>query len=240
MLNLIVEGWLDGITALFIVAFGTIVSLVILRISRKIQAELLPYGAIMAFFASLLWLAPTVDFLTILGTNHNMDNEIGGGLYGLLSYMWVAPTLITALYLGAKLLAPEKKKAILIVYCFLGVVFELFLFLDTRNSFVFTLPAVDGESLIDARFNYGHPTFFFIAAFLGSVIAINVIGSLYRAKNSAGKIRTKFSLLALVFLLFVVVAVFDAMLSPGVILFVARMAMIVCVLLIYKVLKPSA
>jgi hypothetical protein len=30
------------------------------------------------------------------------------------------------------------------------------------------------------------------------------------------------------------------MLSPGVILFVARMAMIVCVLLIYKVLKPSA
>jgi len=100
MLNLTLEGWLDGATALLIVCFGSIVAIIILAISRKIQAELLPYGAIMAWFASLLWLAPTTDFLTILATGHNIDNSIGGGLYGILSYMWVAPTLITALYLG--------------------------------------------------------------------------------------------------------------------------------------------
>ncbi len=237
-INLTMEGWLDGITALFIVAFGTIVSIIILGVSRKIKAELLPYGAIMAFFASLLWLAPTTDFLTIVATGHNMDNSIGNGLYGLLSYMWVAPALITALYLGAKLLVPEKKKAVLIIYCILGVAFEIFLFFDTKNSFIFTMPPHAGETLIDARFNYANLTFYFIAIFLVSVLAINVMGSLWRAKNSAGSIRTRFSLLALVFGLFVVVAVFDAMLSIAWILAIARMAMIACVLLIYKVLKP--
>ncbi|MEX2681527.1 MAG: hypothetical protein Q6373_008000 [Candidatus Sigynarchaeota archaeon] len=238
MLNLTLEGWLDGATALLIVCFGSIVAIIILVISRKIQAELLPYGAIMAWFASLLWLAPATDFLTILGTGHNMDNDIGNGLYGILSYMWVAPTLITALYLGAKLLIPEKRKVVLIMYIILGIVFEIFLFAQTAASFVFTMPPLPGDVLIDARFNYAHPTFYFIAAFLCSVIGINVVGSLYRAKNSAGKIRTKFTLLAVVFLLFVVVAVFDALLSPGPVLFVARLGMLVCAVLIYKVLKP--
>ena len=88
MQDLTLYGWLDGITAMVIVFFGIIVSVIILNISRKIKAELLPYGAIMSIFAVLLWLGPTTDFFTVLITGDNLNNDIGGGLYGILSYMW--------------------------------------------------------------------------------------------------------------------------------------------------------
>src|SRR4030042_2278242 len=101
--------------------------------------------------------------------------------------MWVAPSLIMAMYIGTELMIPNKKKIILIFYTILGIIFELFLFLDTKNSFEFRRSS-SGE-LIDAKFVYGHPTFVLVAFFLISILVINGFGSMRQSFKTTGMIR---------------------------------------------------
>ena len=242
MADLELIGLLDGLTATIIVAFGFIAAPIIFYKAYKMNAKFLQLGAIMSIFAVLFWLGPTIDFLTVIFTKNNLDNS--AGLYGLLSYMWVPPALITGLYLGSVILAPKSKKIILIVYSVIGIIFELLLFLDTTNAFIFTDPLppspdfVSGTRLIDSRFNPRHPIFFLIAFFLISLVALNAVGSIRQAVKSPGVIRKKSMSLAIVFLLFPIVAIIDAYIPAGPILFVSRSGMIFIAIFMYFALKP--
>ena len=77
----------------------------------------------MVFFTGGFYLGASVDFLTVLLTENNIPN----GLHGILSFMWVAPAVITAMYLGSYLIIPSKKWYIVGLYLTLAVVFEFFL-----------------------------------------------------------------------------------------------------------------
>ena len=224
-------GWLDGFTATLIVFFGAVFSLVVLYRAKKMEAKLLIYGAFMGLFATLLWLGPCVDFFSVIFTGQNLNPK---ELYGILSYMWVAPAAVFALYIGAELMLPEKKKIIVIIYTILGIIFELILFIDTTNVFEFEIAG----GAIDASFVYGHPAFIFIVVFLLSVFLLNGIGSLRQVAKSTGVIRKKFIFISMTFILFVVVGALDAFLRPGPALFIARMGMIVCAFMLYFALKP--
>ena len=238
MADLELLGLLDGLTATIIVAFGFIAAPIMYYRAYKMNAKFLQLGAIMSVFAVLLWLGPTIDFLTILLTQNNLVNT--EGLYGLLSYMWVPPALVTGLYLGSLILAPKIKKIVLIIYSIIGIIFELLLFLDTKNAFIFTQPPAfeSGTLLIDSRFNSSHPIFYLIAFFLISLIALNGVGSIRQAVKSPGIIRKKSIALATVFLLFPVVAIIDAYIKAGYILFISRSGMIVIAIFMYLALKP--
>ena len=239
MADLELIGLLDGLTATIIVVFGFITAPIIFYKAYKMNAKFLQLGAIMSIFAVLLWLGPTIDFLTIIFTKNNLDNS--AGLYGILSYMWVPPALVTGLYLGSVIIAPKSKKIILIVYLVIGIIFEILLFLDTANAFIFTEPPTDfvsGTRLIDSRFNSRHPIFFLIAFFLISLVALNAAGSIRQAVKSPGVIRKKSMSLAIVFLLFPIVAIIDAYIPAGPILFVSRSGMIFIAIFMYFALKP--
>ncbi|MHA1292273.1 MAG: hypothetical protein ACTSQJ_06345 [Promethearchaeota archaeon] len=188
----------------------------------------------MGFFAGLLWLGPACDFLSLLFTNHHIDNK--EQLYGILSYMWVGPTLICAMYLGAEILIPEKKKIILVIYIVLGLIFEIILFIDRKNIFKFVNEEITSD-LIDSQFVYFSPAFILIAIFLISIILFNGIGTLSKALQSTGDIRKKFLYLSFAFNLFVLVAVFDAFIEAGGILYIARFGMILCAWSMYMALK---
>jgi len=54
----------------------------------------------MGGFAGLLWLGPCSDFLCKIFLNQNISPV---ELYGILSYMWVAPSLIMSIYIGTEL-----------------------------------------------------------------------------------------------------------------------------------------
>lgn len=224
-------GLLDGITASLIVIFSVVFAVIVYYKAIKMDASLLKNGALMMSFAGLLWLGPTCEFFSIWLFGHHLNPV---ELYGILSYMWVAPALVLAMYIGAELMLPDQKKIVLIIYSILGVIFELFLFLDTTNSFEFTLSG----GLVDAKFVYGHPTFILIAIFLISVFILNGIGAIRNAFAAKGEIRIKFISMALAFVLFVVVGTFDALLTPGPLLYIMRMGMIACAFLLYKALKP--
>jgi len=123
----------------------------------------------------------------------------------------------------------------LVVYSILGIIFELFLFLDTNNAFTFTL----NEDVIDSSFNRTHPTFILIVLFLISNLIFEGIGFAIKAKQASGDIKKKFMFLSLGFTIFVICGALDSLVAPGIWLILIRTGMIIYAWLIYLGLKPS-
>lgn len=228
------DGLLDGLTAMGVVASSVTFGLLFLYKSKKLKANLLMYAGFMVFFAGLLYLGPFSDFMSVSLTGNNLDNT--RGIYGILSYMWVAPALIFAMYLGGALMLPEKKWYIVSVYVILAIIFELFLFLDTMNSFIFQL-ANPGEDLIDSGFVYGSPTFILIAIFLLSILIFNGFGFLRKSLQLTGVLKRKFIFLSLGQIIFVVAGAGDSLVTPGVLLVFIRVLMVSSSWLMYMGLK---
>lgn len=233
---LTINGWLNGLTALLIVVFSAIFGiLMLIKSLRTEQTTVLMYGALMGLFAGLLWLGPATDFIMILLTENNLDNQFG--LYGLLSYMWVGPASITAISLGAEVTAPKLKKIIIPIILIIAVLFEFYLFVFTMDLFDFHYPATPGENLIDSTFVTLSPGFILVAIIIGLVLIFCGVGAFRIAAKSTGNIRTRFLMLGTSFVLFCGVAIADALLNPGVLLFIARFGMIACAFFIYYGVK---
>ncbi|TFG26088.1 MAG: hypothetical protein EU532_10785 [Promethearchaeota archaeon] len=213
--------------------FGLIFGIFFIYKSKKLEADLLLYAGILVIFTGLFYLGASADFLSVLFTGNNLDNRFG--LHGILAYMWVAPAVIVAMNIGAEIMFPEKKKIIIIIYAALGIIFELFLFLDTNNAFTFAL----NEDVIDSSFNRTHPTFFFIAFFLATVFVFIGIGFLIKSRQASGEIRKKFAYISLGFILFVICGALDSLVAPGIFLIIIRIGMISYAWLVYLGLKPS-
>ena len=99
-------GLLDGLTATGIILSATIFALLSLYKSIKLKAKLLTFAALTMLFVGFLWLGPFLDFILVTFTSTNITPI---ELYSLLSYTWVAPVLVVAMYLGGELLIPKKK-----------------------------------------------------------------------------------------------------------------------------------
>jgi hypothetical protein len=215
-------GWLNSLTGSGVVIFGCIFGLFFIYKSKQSNAKLLFYTGFLTIFVSLLYLGQFIDFIVILITGKNLNPY---QLYAILCYMWVAPAVIFGFYLGAEILIPDKKKIIIVIYSIIGVIFELFLWLDINNSFIFRLPSHPGEDIIDVSFNRSSPTFILIAFFLLSALIFNGFGFLYRSFQSTGVIRRKFLYLSIGWILFALAGALDSLTAPGVGLFLVRVTM---------------
>lgn len=229
------DGILDAITALSVTMFAFNLGIISLINAREMKAKLLYYTSFAIIFIGLFYLGPITDFFSILFTDVNIENSFG--LYGILSYMWIGPAVFVIVYLGGELMIPNKKMILVIIYLFLAIIFEMFLFLDTHNSFIFNPPSAPGEDLIDASFNRTSPTFILIVVFLISALILNGIGSLRKASQVSGDLRRNFRFLGIGFVLFFLSGVMDTLIAPGPLLFVVRFMMICSVWFIYMGIK---
>jgi len=229
MISLI--GLLDGITATGIVLSATIFGLLSFYRASKLGAKLLAVAGLTMFFVGFLWLGPMVDFFMVLFTETNLNPEM---IYSVLSYMWVAPALITAMYLGSELMIPKRKWIIVGIYIVLGIIFEYFLWFHNSESFSFKL--VPGD-LIDAEFKREFFTFILVAFFLLSTLIFLGIGFLIKAKQATGDLRKKFIYLALGFIIFVICGALDSIIPPGVAIGFIRVIMMTFALWMYLGLK---
>ncbi len=229
-----INGWLNGGTALLIVICGPIFGLILLNKARKSEESyLLVYTAFSGLCASLLWLGPATDFITILITGKNLNNSFG--LYGILSYMWVGPSTLFGFYTGAYILTPNYKKVVLILMLILTLTFELVLFLFTPYIFEFTKP--NGDNIIDSNFVPGSFAFYLMILILLGIFLYNGVGALMASIKTAGEIKKRFRYFSACYLTFTFVAVSDALLSPGPILFLIRILMVFCEISLYNSLK---
>ena len=231
-------GLLDGLTASGIILSATIFALLSLYKSIKLKAKLLTFAALTMLFIGFLWLGPFIDFILVTFTGTNITPTTN---YALLSYSWVAPVLVVAMYLGGELLLPKYKWILVGIFIVLGVIFEYFLWFETVPSFIWVGPGdvgfIIGEQLINVSFDRTQPTFLLIAFFLVSALVFLGIGFLIKAKQATGELRKKFIYLALGFIIFVVVGALDSILTLPVAIGFVRVVMMTFALWMYLGLK---
>ncbi len=227
------NGWLDGLTAAGIILSSAIFGLLSLYKSIKLKAKLLSIAGILSFFVGFLWLGPTTDFFLKLLTDNNIDPV---QVYVILSYMWVAPALIFAMYLGGELLVPKYKWLLVGIYLALGVIFEMFLWFSPNQSFDH-IEVLEVDGLIDASFNRGHLTFIMVAIFLVSALIVLGIGFAIKAKQSTGLLRKKFIYLSIANIIFVVCGALDSILTLPLTIGLVRLLMMTYALWMYLGLK---
>lgn len=225
-------GWLDGLSAMGVIISGCFFGFLCIYRSKKLNAKLLTFAGLTILFIGLIYSGPFTDFMSILITGSNLEFRV----YVILAYMWIGPGMLLAMYVGAELMEIEKKLYIIIIYSVLAIIFELFLFFDTMNSFTFTLDR-PGKNLIDASFVIGCPMFILMVVFLLSVLFFNGIGFLIKSIQSTGILRRRFLFLSLGFIVFVLFGTFDSLVAPGITLFFVRICIMISTWLMYIGLK---
>ncbi len=226
-------GWLDGLTALAIIVSSVTFGIVCVIKGTRSNAKLLTYAGIMTLCIGSFWLGPTTDlFMWLLFEIHITPPEI----YGLLSYTMIGPGVVIVAIIGGELIAPSKKKTLIVIMSISGIIFEIFLWGFTTSSFKpFETPALG--RLLDASFNTHYYTFFLIAFFLVYLLIFVATGFAVKAKKSIGILRNKFIYMAIAFYIFVITGLFDALLDPGIAIGIVRLFMCSFSVLMYLGLK---
>ncbi|MFX1502225.1 MAG: hypothetical protein ACFFDH_14780 [Promethearchaeota archaeon] len=227
------EGWLDGITASLIVLFGLIFGLFFIYKSIKLKAKLLCIAGISVVLIGFIWLGPTFDFLMKLNSDTNLSPV---ETYVYLKYTWFSLALFVAVYIGGELLVPKYKWVLVVIFIVLGAIFGFFLWFQTDESFKF-IGVRDPDGLIEAEFNMIYPTFIMLMIFLIVILIFMGIGFAVKAKQATGLLRKKFIYLSIGNIIFVIVSVFEAILTITTVLGIIRIAMITYAIWMYLGLK---
>ena len=228
-------GWIDGITASGVVIFGFIFGFFFLYKARKSGAKILTILGFVNILAGLMYLGVFTDFLMVLATTTNLDNT--NGLVGILSYVWFAPVMILALYIGAELLIPKKKWYLLSIIIVVCILFEILFFLDPMGTFNFVDPPVLGELLIDYNVNMFTPAGIIMAILLLAVLIILGFGFLIKSIQSTGVLRKKFLFLSLGAISFCIFGLLEGLTEPGFMVIFVRVGYLISFWLMYYGLK---
>jgi hypothetical protein len=232
---LTIFGWIDGITASGVVIFGFIFGVFFLYKARKSSAKILTILGLVNILAGLMYLGVFTDFLVVLATETNLDNTYG--LVGILSYVWFAPVMILALYIGAELLIPKKKWYLMALVVIICIIFVILFFLDPMGTFNFVPPPVLGESLIDYNVNMFTPAGIIMAILLLLVLVILGFGFLIKSIQSTGVLRKKFFFLSMGSICFCVFGLLEGLTAPGVMVIFVRIGYLISFWLMYYGLK---
>lgn len=227
MPDLNVNGWIDGITASGVVIFGIIFGLFFIYRSRKTGAELLTYLGLVNMLAGLMFLGVFTDFLLVLLTESNIDNN--DGLVGLLSYVFYAPTIVTAIYIGTRLVTPKMKWYILIIVVIVSIFFEIVIFVDPLGSFNFDPipPATPDEVLIDYNVKLDTLAGMLMGGLLLTVLILLGFGFLYKGIQTSGVIRKNFFFLFAGSICFCIFGLLEGLTEPGFALIFVRIGYLV-------------
>ncbi|MHA1624663.1 MAG: hypothetical protein ACTSXN_04515 [Promethearchaeota archaeon] len=233
MLTLI--GWIDGLTASFVVIFGILFGFFFIYKSKKTSAKILVVLGLATLFAGLSFLGVFLDFVTVLISGVNIDNT--HGIVGILSYIWIPPAIITAIYIGAQLLIPKKKWIIVSLFVVLSVFFEVIIFLNPFAAFNFVDPPIPGTLLIDYNTIMDSIAGILMAFFLLSTLILLGFGFLIKAFQSSGVLKKKLLLLSLGAIFFCVFGLLEGLTAPGLMVIFVRLGYIASFWFMYYGLK---
>ncbi len=228
-------GWLNGITASGVFIFSILFGLFFVYKSRKAHLNLLLYLGMVYFFAGLVYSGDVLDFITVVLTGINVDNSFG--IIGLINWMWFPGAVLSAMYIGAIILTPKNKWYIFSIYLVLGIIFELFLFINLSGSVTYDDPSPLGSDLINDNLVFTSITGIVALIFLLSLFVFLGFGFLRKGIQSTGMIRRKFFLISSGAFIYIIGAVLDGLFSPGIPLIFIRSAMALSSWLFYFGLK---
>ncbi len=227
---------LEGIITIGDYALGVSMGIFALYKATKTEAKILHYFGITILFLSQLYFATILDFLVLISTGKNMDNSFG--LFSLLTYIWIGPTIILGMYIILEVTIPEKKWYILPIYLVLSVVFEILLFLDPINSFKISYTTPDGgitHSSLVFGILFVVLSFIFVSAFILFGVGFFVIGV-----QTTGILRKKFIILSYAFIAFLTLGAVDILTTPGIYVIFLRMGELSCSVVFYFGIKEES
>lgn len=230
------EGWINGLTTTGILVFGCILGSLIFYKSIKLNAKILSYMGLTLFGAGLMYLGNSLDFLTILLTEKNMDNSYG--LVSILGWMWVPFVSFFLLYVGGELLLPKKKKYIIALLLIVAVIFELSLFFDPTGSIISINPETPGENLIDDNPNLKSPPGIIVLIIMILTISCG-FGFLIKSFRSKGVIKKKNILFSVGILTFAVCVSIENFITISIIVLLLRIGQFVSLFIFYLSLKEE-
>ncbi|NVM45224.1 MAG: hypothetical protein HWN79_09930 [Candidatus Lokiarchaeota archaeon] len=228
-------GWIDGITASGVVIFGFIFGLFFLYKSRKTNAKILTILGIVNILAGLMYLGVFTDFLVVLATGSNLDNSYG--LVGILSYIWFAPVVILALYIGVELLIPKRKWYLMVIIIVICILFEILFFMDPMGTFNFVPLLIAGELLIDYNVNMFTPAGIIMALMLLLILVILGFGFLIKSFQSTGILKKKFFYLSAGSICFCIFGLLEGLTEPGFMVIFVRIGYLISFWLMYYGLR---
>lgn len=235
MVELSVLGWIDGLTATGVVLFGLIFGSFFIYKSKKSEANILTFLGLATVFAGLMYLGVFLDFLIVLITKKNIENA--SGVVALLSYIWLAPAIITAIYIGTRLLNLKKKWYVLSIFVVLGVIFDIAIFIDPFNAFNIIPPTNSGEALIDYNVNTFSVAGILMAIFLISVTIILGLGFLIKSLKTTGELRRKLFLVSMGAFCFCIFGLIEGLTAPDIYVIIVRIGYLASFWLLYFGLK---
>lgn len=115
---------------------------------------------------------------------------------GIINWMWFPGAIICAIYLGTELIIKKGKLLLVLIYLVLGIIFELFLFLDPTGTITYSVPINPGEDLINDNIILESVDFVIALIYLLSILIFLGFGFLSKAIQSTGDIRKKFLFLS--------------------------------------------
>ena len=151
-------GWLNGITAFGIFAFGCVFGFYIVTKSKKLKAKLLTYLGIAIFCSGWAYSSAAFDFLTILFTGRNMvlTTLI---IVNMLAWFAMVFAGVFYFYIGARLVIKEKWKYYFIPLSILAGIIEIFIIFYHTSSINIVYPSNMGEDLFYSEINTASPLF---------------------------------------------------------------------------------
>jgi len=220
-MTLDVNGWIDGITASGVVIFGLIFGIFFYYRSRKLGAKFLAHLSLANVFAGLMFLGVFIDFLFVLFFQRNIVNN---GIVAILSYIWFAPVIITAMYIGAELLTPKIKRYILFLFIVISIFFEVIIFSFPLESFNFIPepPLIPSKNLIDYNVNLITVAGILMGGLLLSVIVFLGLGFMIKGLKSSGIIRRNFLLISIGSIFFCIFGLLEGLTVPGLFVILVR------------------
>ena len=201
-------GWLNGIMAFGIFAFGCGFGIYIIINSRRINANLLTYLGVAIFCSGWAYTNVAFDFLSVLLTSRNL---IFNSYLIVNIFAWSALPIAFVLYfyIGSKLITSEKWKYFFIPFFIIGAFGEIFIIFDHLGSFNIVYPPKIGEDLIYNEIYPFSPVFFLTIIAVALLLIFNVAGFLYKSIKLEGIVRKKYASLSLGFFLYLFFGSFE-------------------------------
>ncbi|MFX1374614.1 MAG: hypothetical protein ACFFA0_02270 [Promethearchaeota archaeon] len=147
--------------------------------------------------------------------------------------------IITAMYIGARLLTPKLKIPILIIFLIISIFFERAIFLDPLNSFNFIPepPQVPSKNLIDYNVNLLTLAGMLMGGLLLPVLIFLGFGILIKGLKTSGIVRKNYLLLSTGSLCFCIFGFLEGLTVPGILVIFVRFGYLSSFWLMYFELK---
>ena len=213
MLMLSVNGWIHGLVSITVFLTSIFFGFLFISKSKKSNAKLLFYLAIMLIVTAGFYLPVSSEFIVVILTGRNSNFPYF--LQFLIGWIWAPLSGGLSLYIATELLIPRRKWYFRCIFLVLLIVLFLYFLIDPEGNVENLYPTNLGEELMESHVIIGSPASILIMIMASLSIGFCVVGTLFKGIHSKGVIRKKFLFLSLAWFLIHFFVLLDGFSKPG-------------------------